>query len=149
MEVPADRFDAADDRPVDLLVVDGFRLVPEREDDFDEDFEDDFDVDPAPGLAEDRAEVGREEALEVLDADVRDDALDDEAFEDFVEVDLEAGVLCLVATGVRDSLVAPSARRSKCYWSGTPPGRMRRKSTSGHVRRHRGTTFSLTPKGYP
>ena len=141
MEVPADRFDAADDRPVDLLVVDGFRLVPERE----EDFEDDFDVDPAPGLAEERADFGREEAPEVLDADARDD----EVFVDFVDVDLEAGVLCLVATGVRDSLVAPSARREKAYRSGTPSGRMRRKSIFGRVPRHRGTTFSLTPKGYP
>ena len=145
MEVPADPFDAADDRPVDLLVVDGFRLVPERE----EDFEDDFDVDPAAGLAEERADFGREETPEVLDADVRDDeAFDDEAFEDFVDVDLEAGGFCFVATGVRDSLVAPSARRCRWYRSGTPSGRMRRKSTFGHVRRHRGTTFSLTPKGY-
>lgn len=140
MEVPADRFDAADDRPVDLLVVDGFRLVPERE----EDFEDDFDVDPAPGLAEERADFGREEAPEVLDADARDD----EVFVDFVDVDFEAGIFCFVATGVRDSLVAPSARRFRWYRSGAPPGRMRRNSTFGHVRRYWGTTFSLTPKGY-
>lgn len=106
---------------MDPRVVEGFRLVPERE----EDFEDDLDADRAPGLAEERVAVGREDAPEVLDAD----ALDDEVFVDFVvlvDVDLEAGGFCFVATGVRDSLVAPSARQGRWYRSGTHHGRMSR-----------------------
>ncbi len=39
------------------------------------------------------------------------------AEEDFVDLVLEAGDFCFVATGVRDSLVAPSARHLRWYRS--------------------------------
>lgn len=118
------------------------RVEPERDDVLAEVLAGDFDVDLVPGFAPERPEVAREDSAGDLD----DVARDEDAFVDF---DFEAGIFCFVATGVRDSLVAPSARREKAYRSGAPPGRMRRNSTFGHVRRYQGTTFSLTPKGYP
>ena len=64
----------------------------------------DFDDVLAPGFAAERVDVVRDAPAWDLVDDARDE-------DDFVDFDFEAGVFCFVATGVRDSLVAPSARQ--------------------------------------
>ena len=86
-------------------VVEGFRVAPDRVVVLADDFAGDFEDDLAAGFA----------------ADLVDDARDED---DFVDFDFEAGVFCFVATGVRDSLVAPSARQSPWYRPTAPEGRM-------------------------
>jgi len=111
--------------------VEGFRVAPDRVGVLFELLAGDFEDDLAAGFAADLAEDARDE-------------------DDFVDFDFEAGVFCFVATGVRDSLVAPSARQKPWYRPTPPEGRMRVDEggiCSGRGRPHLGTTFSPIPKG--
>jgi hypothetical protein len=77
-----------------------------------------------------------------------DEAREEDAFVDLV---LEAGVVCFVATGVRDSLVAPSARHRRWYRpDGTDAGiglGNHPDGGSGTAVR-RGTSVQRTQKGF-
>jgi hypothetical protein len=82
----------------------------------------------------------------------RDEARDAEGF---VDLELEAWDFCFVATGVRDSLVAPSARQGKWYRPDGIKVWIRARNPLGHPdlrqyrwSRARPSTVPITPKGY-